>query len=132
MHTLVFPLSCFVNNFYLILCTLIGLLSYAIHKHSSRSQHISVLTACTFMFRKVWIIEPSSFNTTSGMHRHPFEGRQLFFYDAFFFFLRKLKILVIFKKVSQVAILKVEHCVFFTLGSLFIPLKDRVNYFLNI
>ena len=31
MLTLVFLLSCFVNNFYLILCTLIGLLSYSIH-----------------------------------------------------------------------------------------------------
>ena len=31
--TLVFLMSCFVNNFLLMLCTLIGLLSHAIHKH---------------------------------------------------------------------------------------------------
>ena len=30
--------------------TLIGLLPYAIYKHSRRSQHISLLTTCTFMF----------------------------------------------------------------------------------
>ena len=30
---------------------------HAIHKHSSRFQHISVLTTCTFMFRQVCIIE---------------------------------------------------------------------------
>ena len=29
------------------------------------------------MFRQVCAIEPSFFNTTSGMHRHPFEGRHL-------------------------------------------------------
>ena len=54
-----------------------GLLSYAIHKHSCRSQHISVLTTCTFMFRQVCTIEPLFFKTTSGMHRRPFEGRHL-------------------------------------------------------
>ena len=50
MLTLVFLLYCFVNNFYLILCTLMGLLSNTINKHSSRSQHISRLTTCTFVF----------------------------------------------------------------------------------
>ena len=50
---------------------------HAIHKHSSGSQHISVLTTCTLMFRQVCTIEPSFFNTTSGMHRRPFEGRHL-------------------------------------------------------
>ena len=73
----VFLLSCFVNNFQLMLCTLIVLLSYAIHKNSCRSQHTSVLTTCTFMFRQVCTIEPSFFKTTSGMHRRPFEGRHL-------------------------------------------------------
>ena len=77
MLTLVFLLSCFVNNFYLILCPLMSLLSCAIHKHSCRSQHISVLTTCTFMFRQVCIIEPSFINATSGMHRRPIEGRHL-------------------------------------------------------
>ena len=57
-----------------ILCTLMGLLSYAIHKHSSRSQHISVLTTCTFMFRQVFTIEPSFFKTTSGVHRQILRG----------------------------------------------------------
>ena len=38
--------------------------NHAIHKHSSRFQHISVLSTCTFM-------------TTSGMHRRLFEGRYL-------------------------------------------------------
>ena len=52
-------------------------LSHAIDKHSNRSQHISVLTTCTFMFRPVCIFEPSFFNTTSGMHCRPFEGRHL-------------------------------------------------------
>ena len=50
---------------------------HSVHEHSSRFQHISVLTTCTFMFRRVCIIEPSFFNTTSGMHRRPFEGRHL-------------------------------------------------------
>ena len=78
MLSLVYLLSCFVNNFWLILCTLMSLLSYAIHKHSSRSQHIvSVFTACTFMFRQVCIIEPSFFNSTSGMQRRPIEGGHL-------------------------------------------------------
>ena len=58
-------------------CTLIGMLSYAIHKHSSRSQLVSVLTTCTFMFRQVCIIEPSFFNAASGMYRRPFKGRHL-------------------------------------------------------
>ena len=67
----------FCNNLQLILCTLIGLLSHAIHQHYRRSQHISVLTACTFVFGQVCTIEPSFFKTTSGMHRLPFEGRHL-------------------------------------------------------
>ena len=50
---------------------------YTIYKHSSSSQHISVLTTCTFMFRQVCTIEPSFFNAASGMHRRPFEGRHL-------------------------------------------------------
>ena len=53
------------------------MLSYAIHKHSCRSQHISVLTTCKFMIRKVCTIEPSFFNATSGMHHRPLEGRNL-------------------------------------------------------
>ena len=48
---------------------------HAISKHSSESQHLSVLTTCTFMFLQVCTIEPSFFNTTSGMHRRPFECR---------------------------------------------------------
>ena len=73
-----------------MLCTLIGLLSYAIHKHSCRSQHISVLTTCTFMFRQVCTIEPSFFNTTSGMHRRPLEGRHLVNYLFPFLSLKEL------------------------------------------
>ena len=38
--------------------------NHAIHKHTSRSLHISVLTTCSYM-------------TTSGMHRRLFEGRHL-------------------------------------------------------
>ena len=82
MLTLVFQLSCFVNDFLFTLFTLIdvvSLLSYAIHKHSSRSQHISVVTTCTFMLQQVSIIEPSFCKTTSGMHCRPFEGRHLIF-----------------------------------------------------
>ena len=56
---------------------LIGILSYAIHKHSCRSQHISVLTTSTSVCRRVCTIEPSFCNTTSGMHPRPFEGRHL-------------------------------------------------------
>ena len=77
MLTWMFLLSCFVISFQLILCTLVGLFFYAISKHSSRSQHISVLTTCTFMFRQFCTIEPSFFNATSGMHRRPIEGRHL-------------------------------------------------------
>ena len=47
---------------------------YIIHKHSCRSQHTSVLTTCTFMFRQICTIEPSFFKTISGMHRCPIEG----------------------------------------------------------
>ena len=53
------------------------LVLHAFYKHSNKSQHISVLTTCTFMFRQVCIIEPSYFMTTSGMHSRPFEGRHL-------------------------------------------------------
>ena len=60
-----------------MLCTLIGLFFYEIHKHSCWSQHISVLTTCTLMFGQVCIIEPSFFNVTSGMHRRPIEGQHL-------------------------------------------------------
>ena len=58
-------------------CILIDLLSYVIHKHSSRSQHVAVLNTCPYMFRQVYIIESSFFNTTSGMHRRPIEGKHL-------------------------------------------------------
>ena len=50
---------------------------HSIHKHSSGSQHVSLLTTCTFVFRQVCTIEPSLFDATSGMHRRPFEGRHL-------------------------------------------------------
>ena len=50
---------------------------YPIHKHSSRSQHISVLTTCTFMSRQVFPIRPSFFKTTLKMHLRPFECRHL-------------------------------------------------------
>ena len=48
-----------------------------IHNHSIRSQHISMLTTCTFMFRQVCTTEPSFLRTTSGMYRRQFEGRHL-------------------------------------------------------
>ena len=60
-----------------IVTIFIGLVSYAIHKHSCRSQQISVLPTCTFMFRQVCAIEPSFFNMTLGMHCRPFEGQHL-------------------------------------------------------
>ena len=52
---------------------------HAIHKHSWRSTHISVLTTSTFMLGQVCTIEPSFFKTTSGMLLRPFEGRYLVF-----------------------------------------------------
>ena len=79
MLTLVFLLSCFVNDFLFTLFTLIYVVSYAIHKHSCGYQHISVLTTCTFMLQQVSIIEPTFCKTTSGMHRRPFEGQHLIF-----------------------------------------------------
>ena len=39
--------------------------------------YIYLLTTCTLMFRRVCTIEPPFFNTTSGMHRRPIEGRHL-------------------------------------------------------
>ena len=39
---------------------------HAILKHSSRSQHISLLTTCTFMFRQVCTTEPSFFKDDIG------------------------------------------------------------------
>ena len=53
---------------------------HAIHKDSSRSQHISVLTTCTFKFRQVFTIEPSFFKITCVMNRRPFEGEYLVVY----------------------------------------------------
>ena len=52
---------------------------HSTYKHSFRSQHISVLTTCTFMFRQFYTIEHILIKTTSGMHRRPFEGRLLVF-----------------------------------------------------
>ena len=77
-----------------MLCILIGLLNYTIYKFSCRSQYISVLTICTFMFRLVSIIEPLFFNATSGVQRLPIElliavdngseiGMSLSFHHAF-------------------------------------------------
>ena len=57
MLTWVFLLSCYLTP-------LINL----------NNQHISVLTTCTFMLRRVCTIELSFFKTTSGMHCHPLEG----------------------------------------------------------
>ena len=54
-----------------------GLLSYAIHKHSCGTQHISVLTTCTLMLRQVCTIESSFFKMTSGMHRRAFDSGHL-------------------------------------------------------
>ena len=60
--------------------TLIGLLSYAI---LSIQVGLNIISVSTFMFEEVSIIELSFFNTTSGMHRRPFEGRHLvLFYIA--------------------------------------------------
>ena len=78
MLTLVFLLSYFVNNFLFIPCTLIGLISHAIRKYSCWSQHISVLTTCTFMFfDKFAPLNLQLFKTTSRMHRCSFEGRHI-------------------------------------------------------
>ena len=50
------------------LCTLIGLLSHAVHIHWCRSQHMYVLTTCTFMSRQqVCTIEPSFFKMTGWL-----------------------------------------------------------------
>ena len=49
----------------------------SINIHVGLSQHISVLTTCTFMYRQVCTIEPSFFNMTSGMHRRLFVGRHV-------------------------------------------------------
>ena len=46
-------------------------------KHSSWSQHISVLNTCILMIRQVCTTEHSFIKTTSGMHRRPFESRHL-------------------------------------------------------
>ena len=62
MLTLVFLLSCFVNNQCLAYIVHIDWCYHAIYKHSCRFQHISVLTTCTFTFRQICIIEPSFFN----------------------------------------------------------------------
>ena len=67
----------FCKQFLVYTVHMIGLLSYAFYKHSYRSQHISVLTTCTFTFRQVCTIEPSFLNTTTEMHRLLFEGRHL-------------------------------------------------------
>ena len=39
--------------FLLILCAPIGLFSHVIHKHSCKSQHISVLTTCAFIQARI-------------------------------------------------------------------------------
>ena len=61
----------------------------SINIHVAMSQHISVLTTCTLMFRQVCIIEPSFFKMAyaSRMHRPPFEGRHLVIYKIVFFVL---------------------------------------------
>ena len=61
-----------------------GLFFYAIHKHSCMSRDLSVLNSYSFMFRQVCTIEPSFFQTTSGMHRRLFEGRHLVNYGYLF------------------------------------------------
>ena len=72
-----------IGEVFMSTATLTGLLSHVIQsiniQLSSRSQHISVLTACTFMFRQVFIIEPSFFSTTWGMHRRLIDDRHLVF-----------------------------------------------------
>ena len=68
-------LNCFLTFAELLRIALFFSLSIKIHV----GLNIYVLTTCTFMFRQVCIIEPSFFNTTSGMHRRPSEGRQFYF-----------------------------------------------------
>ena len=53
------------------------------------------------MFRQVCIIEPSFFNTTSGMHRRPFEARQL----VLLFFLAQFYLTLVLKICQNLCIL---------------------------
>ena len=53
--------------------------SVNIHAGLTLSTELSVLTTCTFMLQQVCTIGPSFFNTISGMHRCPIEGRHLVF-----------------------------------------------------
>ena len=85
--------------------------SHAIHKHSCRSQHISVLTTCTFMFQQVCTIEPSFFKMTyaSGMHRPPFEGRHLVIYKIVFFCFDIIYFIVNIRASKSLPILSLPH-----------------------
>ena len=60
-----------------------GLLSYGIHKHLCRSQHIFVLTTWTFYALTSLHHWTCFFNTASGMHRRPFKGRHLVVYFGY-------------------------------------------------
>ena len=73
MLTWVFLLSCFVKNFYLILCTLLCTHMLSINIYVSS--------------RQFYTIEPSFFKTTSRMHRRPFDGRHLVFINFIEFIL---------------------------------------------
>ena len=56
----------------------------ATYKHSCWSQHISVLTTCTYIVRQVWTFI-LFFKTASAMHSRFFEGRHLVSYSHFLF-----------------------------------------------
>ena len=63
--------------------------NHAIHKHSRSSQHMWVLTKCTFIFRQVCTIELHSLIRHRGMHRRHFEGRHLVYvYDWLTYFMK--------------------------------------------
>ena len=66
----------FWNNFFLfMLCTLISLLSLAIHDHPWMSQYVSVLTTCTFSFDKFAPLNPHSLKRRDvGDASSSFEG----------------------------------------------------------
>ena len=83
---------------------------YVIHKHSCRSQHISVLTTCTFTFRRVCTIEPSFLKTTSAMHRRLFKGRHLVTTHCIYFIY--IYINICFIHIHYICFIHIHHICF--------------------
>ena len=85
MLTLVFLLSCFVNKFYLILCTLIGAIMLIINIQVGLHIYICVNFMHIYVSASFTIGPSFFFETTSGMHRRPFEGRHLAVFVIYIF-----------------------------------------------